>query len=51
MAHLSAAEAVGPARVPAAVVKQQASRDDRFMGAILALLGLYLVVTLSLIHI
>ena len=48
MAHVSAAEAVGPARVPAAVVKQQASRDDRFMGAILALLGLYLVVTLAL---
>ena len=48
MAHVSAAEAMGPDRVAAVVVKQQASRDDRLMGAILALIGLYLVVTLAL---
>ncbi len=48
MAHVSAAPAVGPAGVPAAVVKQQASRDDWLMRGLLALIGLYLVVTLAL---
>jgi iron(III) transport system permease protein len=48
VAHVSAAEALGPARAPVGVVKQEASRDDRLMGAILVLIGLYLVVTLAL---
>ena len=48
MAQVSAAPAVDPPGVTAAVVKQQASRDDRLMRALLALIGLYLVVTLAL---
>ena len=49
MAHVSAAPAVDTTRVIAAVIKQQASRDDRLMRALLALIGLYLVVTLALL--
>jgi iron(III) transport system permease protein len=45
---VSAASAVGPTGVTAAVVKQQVSRDDRLMHAFLVLIGLYLVVTLAL---
>ncbi len=48
MAHVSAEPAVGPTGVTAAVVvKQQVSRDDWLMRAFLALIGLYLVVTLA----
>lgn len=48
MAHVSAVAAAGPTGAPAAVVKQQASRDDWPMRGVLALIGLYLVVTLVL---
>ena len=48
MAHVSAAPALDPAGAPAPVVKQQASRDDLLMRGLLALIGLYLVVTLAL---
>jgi iron(III) transport system permease protein len=47
VADVSAAPAVGPPGVAAAVVKQQVSRDDWLMRAFLALIGLYLVVTLA----
>ena len=47
MAHVSAAPGVGAQGVTAAVVKQQVSRDDWLMRAFLALIGLYLVVTLA----
>ena len=48
MAHVSAAPALDPAGVAVPVVKQQASRDDLLMRGLLALIGLYLVVTLAL---
>ena len=49
MAPVSAAPAVGPGGVAsAAVVRQQISRDERLMHALLAVVGVYLVVTLAL---
>jgi hypothetical protein len=48
VAHVTAAPAVSSTGAAAAVVRQQVSRDDRLMRALLALIGLYLVVTLAL---
>ena len=48
MAPVSAAPAVGPAGLPAVVVRQRVSRDDWLMRALLGLIGLYLAVTLAL---
>jgi iron(III) transport system permease protein len=48
VAPVSAAPAVGPAGLPAVVVRQRVSRDDWLMRALLGLIGLYLAVTLAL---
>jgi iron(III) transport system permease protein len=48
VAHVSATPAVSPAGVTAAAVRQHVSRDEWLLRALLALIGLYLVVTLAL---
>jgi iron(III) transport system permease protein len=48
VAHVSAAPAASPVGVTAAAVRQHVSRDEWLLRALLALIGLYLVVTLAL---
>ena len=48
MAHVSAAPALGRPGPAAAVVRQEASRDDWLMRACLGLIGLYLAVMLAI---